>query len=424
MPRPNKRPRAETDISVAPQPIKRVLHHRADDPNPEGPSSHSRGPIKIPEIPAKDLVEQLPSMATSSKVTLEEVYPEVNLPVDRKNLRFLVKGEKLNSVSYEWKTFGKPDESELYAMKAVAVWEFRKHFIALSTNKFAFQLIKTSLPNVSLSSDVARDIYQHLLEKLDEWKFDFLYNRCYHQASFDGFDQTTSKGRKALETYFAKHTNYTLFKKLYGAAHCQVLDVRLVFAQVYKNKFPKWYFEQVLPFLCAKILLLVRSEWHKNLTTGINGGPCPWIPRIPNARFVQDLELRNNISTLFDNLGTHEKFEDVELNIFPWKFCYDPTEETAVNAKGAAPTDDDLNFINKELTVTSTPPPAGKVEYSKFDDWVEDWSMETSDSEEYEFLTRGNKMPDPTPVLSARIRRCQNLIGLYAAMYGWGKSQD
>lgn len=129
--------------------------------------------------PAEDPVEQPTSMNTLPQLTFEQTYPEVTLPIERANIKLLIDGGKLNSVSYGWKTFSKPTEEELTAMKNVTEWEFRKHFIGLSTNKCVFQVIKATLPNVSLSSDVACEIRQHLLRKFDVWKFDLLSDRCY-----------------------------------------------------------------------------------------------------------------------------------------------------------------------------------------------------------------------------------------------------
>ncbi|XXH00748.1 hypothetical protein Hte_007098 [Hypoxylon texense] len=408
-----KRPRAEFQASIQARPNKRVLLRRKGDHDLE------------------DTIEQSPDLSNSSTMTLEQAYPEVTLPIERKSLKLLIDGEKLNCVSYEWKTFGKPAEARLAAMKDVAEWEFRKHFVGFSTNKFVFQLIKEILPNVSLSSNVARDIHQHLLEKFDEWKSDFLYNRCYawvreryrkYQQKLDEIDQATEEGRKALKTFFDERTGSTLFKQLYGA-HCEVLDVNLVFAKVYKNKLPIWYFQQLLPFLCAKMLLLVKSEWQKNLTTGTNGGPCPWSAQLPeNTAFVQDHDLRSYVSKLFDSLGSHKDFETVELDIFPWNHGGQSKLEVARAAKGAAPTDVVSNFINKELVITSTPPPAGRAYRTRREEWDEEWSLASSDSNDYDFVNNDyydddddDEMPDPIPILLRRINHCEELISHYQA---------
>lgn len=207
-----------------------------------------------------------------------------------------------------------------------------------------------------------------------------------------------------MKIFFDERTGSTLFQQLYDA-HCRVLDVNLVFAKVYKNKLPIWYFQQLLPFLCAKMLLLVKSEWQKNLTTGADGGPCPWSAQLPeNTAFVQDHDLRNYVSKLFDSLGAHKDFETVELDVFPWNYGDNSKLQVALAAKDAAPTDVVSNFIDKEFIITSTPPPAGRAYRSRREEWDEEWSLASSDSDAYD-EDDDDEMPDPVPMLLAKINR-------------------
>lgn len=112
-------------------------------------------------------------------MTLLEKYPDIKLPVTRANIKKIIDTNSLGYILHKFKSFGTVDENALIFMKDVSEWEFRKHFIGLGTNKCVFQAIATSLPNVDLESDVARNLRTYLNNRFADWKFELLNERLY-----------------------------------------------------------------------------------------------------------------------------------------------------------------------------------------------------------------------------------------------------
>lgn len=83
--------------------------------------------------------------------------------------------------------------------------------------------------------------------------------------------------------------------------------------------------------------------------------------RLPkNTKFDFDIVLRKKVTDFFDAIPTHDDFQNVELNQFPWyKYGNDSKKAAAVSAEGAAPKRLASEIARAEMTITTPPPAAG-----------------------------------------------------------------
>ncbi|KAI1643224.1 uncharacterized protein F4817DRAFT_350419 [Daldinia loculata] len=358
----------------------------AEDPSGSGDPSSSQAPGlsqtpghsqtmatfgTLTETPTGALSTPVAKSTSKSKkeMTLEELYPDAALELTRAHVKHVIDKGSLTYISFTFKEFGKPSDEEYVAMKDVAEFEFRKHFIGMGTNKCVFYCIKKALPNVDLSSTVSRELRKHLLSRYADWKFDLVSDRIYayvldQLAQFGSqldHDPNTKAGEDALAEFFGPRIDANLFKGLYGEANYKVLDVDLVFAEENRKKLAFWYLKQVLVNLFLRTVPLVKEELRLNKASGKDGAPTPWAARLPrNSTFVVADTLRKHVQDFFDRIPTNTMFSTVEMKYFPWKRYTDEAKKRiAVSAEGAARKLLASELADQEMRIRTPPPPAG-----------------------------------------------------------------